>query len=201
MGSAAASCRRELISSFVKTLRRCHSTVRALMNSCAPISGFDRPSRARRAICCSCGVSSCAVVVALAHLLAGCDQLTAGAFSERLHADRCEHVVCSSQLFPCVHPPALSTKPLSIQQASTSKVRPESSAAQPLDRFSIVPLGHVTFTQQCAGSALPAPGRSRCRTVASLGQGARGLRGRGRSRRYARPPRRARATPTLPVFG
>jgi hypothetical protein len=34
----------------VNTLRRCHSTVRALMNNCAPISGFEKPSRASRAI-------------------------------------------------------------------------------------------------------------------------------------------------------
>jgi transposase len=44
--------------SLVNTLRRCHSTVRALMNSWPLISGFDRPSRASRAICSACGVSS-----------------------------------------------------------------------------------------------------------------------------------------------
>ena len=57
-GRAVRSCLRELMPSLVNTLRRCHSTVRALRNSCAPISGFDRPSRASRAICSSCGVSS-----------------------------------------------------------------------------------------------------------------------------------------------
>jgi hypothetical protein len=35
--------------SLVKTLRRWYWTVRALMNNRAPISGFDRPSRAIRA--------------------------------------------------------------------------------------------------------------------------------------------------------
>lgn len=48
-GSAVRSCRREVILSFMKTLRRCHSTVFALMNNRAPISGFESPSRASRA--------------------------------------------------------------------------------------------------------------------------------------------------------
>jgi hypothetical protein len=42
--SAARSCRRELTPSLVNTLRRCHSTVRALMNSCASMT---IPSAAR----------------------------------------------------------------------------------------------------------------------------------------------------------
>jgi hypothetical protein len=37
---------RELMSSVLKTLRRWYWTVRGLMNSRAPISGLDRPSRA-----------------------------------------------------------------------------------------------------------------------------------------------------------
>ena len=48
--SASCSSRRELMPSLVKTLRRCHSTVRADRNSWAPISGLVRPSRASRAI-------------------------------------------------------------------------------------------------------------------------------------------------------
>jgi hypothetical protein len=48
--SAACSSRRELMSSLVKILRRCHSTVRADRNSWAPISGLVRPSRASRAM-------------------------------------------------------------------------------------------------------------------------------------------------------
>jgi hypothetical protein len=39
------------------TLRRCHSTVRTLMNSWAPISELGRPSRASRAMKASCAVS------------------------------------------------------------------------------------------------------------------------------------------------
>jgi hypothetical protein len=43
LASAIASSRRERVSSLVNTLRRCHSTVRGLMNSWAPISAFVRP--------------------------------------------------------------------------------------------------------------------------------------------------------------
>ena len=42
---------REAMPSLVNTLRRCHSTVRGLRKIRAPISGFDSPSRASRAIC------------------------------------------------------------------------------------------------------------------------------------------------------
>jgi hypothetical protein len=44
--------------SLANTLRRCHSTVRALRKSSAPIWEFVYPSRARRAICRSWAVSS-----------------------------------------------------------------------------------------------------------------------------------------------
>ena len=49
-GRALRSSRREVIPSFGYTLRRCHSTVRALMKSSAPISGLVEPSAAIRAI-------------------------------------------------------------------------------------------------------------------------------------------------------
>ena len=52
-GSALRSSRRELTPTLANTLPRCHSTVRALMNSWTPISGLVRPSRASRAISAS----------------------------------------------------------------------------------------------------------------------------------------------------
>ena len=48
-GRTRLRSRREEIPNFVKTLRRCHSTVRTLIKRRAPISAFVRPSRARRA--------------------------------------------------------------------------------------------------------------------------------------------------------
>ena len=44
--------------SLLNTLRRCHSTVRGLMNSWVLISGLDSPSRASLAMCASWAVSS-----------------------------------------------------------------------------------------------------------------------------------------------
>jgi hypothetical protein len=43
--------RRELSPSFVNTFRRCHSTVRELINNCVPISEFVSPFPASLAIC------------------------------------------------------------------------------------------------------------------------------------------------------
>ena len=58
---AARSSRREPTPSLPYTLARCHSTVRVLRNSCAPISTLVRPPAARPAMCASCSVSSLAV--------------------------------------------------------------------------------------------------------------------------------------------
>ena len=55
---AISSWRRDRIPSFANTWRRCHSTVRRLRKSRAPMSGFERPSLASSAICRSCGVRS-----------------------------------------------------------------------------------------------------------------------------------------------
>ena len=74
--------------------------MRALMNSRAPISGFDSPSRASRAIWASCAVE---LLVhghggPLAGGLTGGPQLALGPLGECLHADRVEHVVGGVQL-------------------------------------------------------------------------------------------------------
>lgn len=53
-----SSSLRELMASLVKTLLRWCWTVRALTNSRAPISGFDKPSWASRAMWASWVVSS-----------------------------------------------------------------------------------------------------------------------------------------------
>ena len=86
-GSTRSSWLRELMSSLVNTLRRWYSTVRGLMNSRAPISGFERPSRASRAIWASWAVSSSRVsTLRLRTRLAGGQQLALGARSANASA-------------------------------------------------------------------------------------------------------------------
>jgi hypothetical protein len=85
---------REAIPRFVKTLRRCHSTVRGLRNSFAPISGFEWPSRRKLG---DLRFPGCEIVVCLgaafAHRFARRDQLAAGTFGECVHPDRDQHLV------------------------------------------------------------------------------------------------------------
>ena len=77
--SAACSSRRELMSSLVKILRRCHSTVRAARNSLAPISGLVRPSHDSRAIRASYAVKVVTVsTLRLRTVLPGCAVASVG---------------------------------------------------------------------------------------------------------------------------
>ena len=98
-GSTRSSWLRELMSSLVKTLRRWYSTVRGLMNSRAPISGFDSPSRASRAIWASWAVSSSRVSDgALAGGLAGGRSSRRARSANASDAHRVEHLVGGAQL-------------------------------------------------------------------------------------------------------
>ena len=110
LGRTRSSWVREVMSSLVKTLRKWYWTVRGLMNSRAPISGFESPSRASRAICRSWAVSSSRDLHrALADGLAGGQQLAAGAVGERLGPHRGEHLVGRAQVRPGVNPPVLAS--------------------------------------------------------------------------------------------
>ena len=138
----------EVISSLVKTLARWYSTVRGDRNSWVAISGFDRPARASRAIWASCGVSWSRVAGgARADGLAGGQQLAAGPFGERLHADRGEHVVRGAQLRPGFGPSALAAQPLAVEQVRAGEFGPEAGAAQPVDRLAIPAVGVLAVAE------------------------------------------------------
>jgi hypothetical protein len=74
---------------------------------------------------------------ALAHLLAGRDQLPAGALGERLHADRDEHVVGGAQLLARFDAAALAAQLLTQEEMRAGELRAQARAAQALDRFAI----------------------------------------------------------------
>ncbi len=154
-GSVRASSWREWMLSLVNTLRRCHSTVRGLRKSRAPISGFDSPSRARCAICRSWAVSSSRVsAVRLRHSFSRGDQLGSSALGESLHADRRAQVVCDAKARACVHAATLATQPFPVEQVGPGQVGPQPCAAQPLDRLAIQRLGRRARGHQCPRSGV-----------------------------------------------
>ena len=80
--------------SLMYTLLRCHSTVRALRNSCAPISGFVRPVDGQsRDLQLLSGQLGDGLDRPLAYRLPGGRELTEGALGERLHTHLGVHLV------------------------------------------------------------------------------------------------------------
>ena len=106
-----------------ETFPKWYCTVRELMNSREPISGFDRPSRASRAIWASCAVRLGARSVgASAGGFAGGLQFASGALGEGFHAHRFEHVVGDAELRPRVGAAPLPSQPLAVEQVRTREI-------------------------------------------------------------------------------
>ena len=137
------------MSSFVNTLRRWYSTVRGLMNSCAPISGFVWPSAASRAICASWAVRYVARLGGPpGHVLAGGQQLATGAFGERLGPGEPEHLVRGAQLSSRVHAAALASEPFAVEQTSAGELDANPGALEPLDRLVVEGVGGLPLAHQ-----------------------------------------------------
>ena len=172
---------RERIPSLPNTLRRCHSTVRGLRNSRAPISGFDSPSRASsRDLPLLRGQIVARLDRPLAHLLARRQQLPARALGERLHPDRRELLVGGAELLARVDPATLAAQPLAVEQVRAGELGPQPGAAQPLDRLAIQALGGRRPRSAAPGSAPRCRAPSRCRRAASSPPAARAHRARAR---------------------
>src|SRR3954454_15936020 len=94
------------------------------------------------------------LVAALAHRLAGGQQLTACAFGEPVGAHRREHLVRRAQLRTRIAPAVLTAQPLAVEQMAARELGAEPPAAQPVNRFAIEAVGCVALAQQRPGTRL-----------------------------------------------
>ena len=150
LGNTSASSRRERIPSLLNTLRRCHSTVRGLRKSRAPISGFERPSRARSSdLPLLCGQIVARLDGPLAGLLARTPEALC-ALARRTPPSRSpmNMVVGRAQLLARVDPPTLAAQPLAVKQVRPRELGTKPGAAQSIDRLAIGALGVLALTEQ-----------------------------------------------------
>ena len=84
----------------------------------------------------------------LAQLLARCQQLTAGAFGEGIHAHRRELVVGGVELGARVAPAILAAKPLAVEQVSAGELGAHPCSAEMLDGVAEAFVGTIAFAQQ-----------------------------------------------------
>ena len=115
----------------------------------APISWLVRPSRASLAIWASWAVRSVSGLDrALAHRLAGGQQLAAGAFGEPFHAHRGQHLVGDAKLLARVDAAIFAPEPFAVEQMRAGQIRTHAGAAEPLDRLTVQTVGGLALAQQ-----------------------------------------------------
>ena len=133
-GSGSRAC--------ANTLRRCHSTVRGLRNSRAPISGLDSPSRASCAIWRSCAVSSSRVSTVRLRTFSPVASSSLRARSAKASMPIVANmVVRGAQLRARVDAAILAAQPLAVEQVGAGELGTQPGAAQPLDRLAVEALG------------------------------------------------------------
>jgi hypothetical protein len=106
------------------------------MNRQAPISGFDRPSRASRRpgppgsqrSASRAGRRAGGLGGALTGCLAGGQQPAAGALGERLHPHCAQHLACDAQLVARLGDTALAAQPFTVEQVRAGQFRADGAA-------------------------------------------------------------------------
>ncbi len=127
------------------------------MNSRAPISAFDNPSRASRATCPSWVVSSSRVsTVRFPTRSPVASNSRSARAGERFGAHAREHLERGAQLVASVPPTALAPKPLAVDEMGARKVYAHAGASEPVDRLAIQALGGLAVAEQRARTCLDA---------------------------------------------
>ena len=145
------SCLRERMPSLVKTLRRCHSTVRGLMNSWAPISGLVSPSPASRAICASCAVRTSLVSTDRLRTVSPVASSSRRARSAKASTPMSVNMPCAVRSCSrASSAPVPAAEPLAVEEVRSSELDPDAGAAEPLDRLAVEDFGSVRSVQQRA---------------------------------------------------
>ena len=160
LGSAARSSFRDMIPSFAKTLRRCHSTVRGLRNKFAAISELDRPSLASRAICASCGVSSSSdstVRLRMVSPVANSSRRVRSANASSRSRKTCRRRYAAALARQRAGPRGGA---IPVQETRAGEVRPELGPAQAIDSLAIPLLGGRPIAQQRSRARLNAEAQS-----------------------------------------
>jgi hypothetical protein len=152
--SARRSCLRELMSSLVNTLRRCYSTVRGLMNSSAPISGFVCPARRAARSAPPGGADVTRLIDPLASGFSGDHELATRALGKGVGPDAAERLVGGPKLLAGVKAPILATQPLAVEEPGASEVSHATAALEPLDRLAAERLRSSSIAQQGARAGL-----------------------------------------------
>src|SRR5215218_9753443 len=85
------------------------------------------------------------VVAALAHLLAGGQQLVPGTLGESRCARRQEHVARDAQLLARIDAPALAAQPFPEEQTCACQLHAQARAGEAVDRLTVQALGGVSI--------------------------------------------------------
>ena len=137
-----------MIPSLPNTLRRCHSTVRGLRNSWAPISGFVCPVAASLAIWSSCGVRSSIVSTLRLRTVSPVASSSRRARSAKASMPASiEDRVRGTELLAGVDAAALAPQPLAVDELRAAERHADAGAAEPFDRLAVEPLGGVPVTE------------------------------------------------------
>ena len=151
-GRTRSSSLRELMPSLRKTLRRWYLTVRGLMNSRVPISGFDESvageARDQRLLG---GELVAGLGRASANGLAGGQQLVPGPLGERFGSHRGEHFVGRPQAARARRPACgVAPQPLTVEQVAAGELHAHAGAAETLDRLAVAAVGGIALAEQGA---------------------------------------------------